>query len=62
MGIGIPEYRLLPEVGLVGHVAGDGGMVAEDGIFGHRLAGLYRLEEVPQVRMTLSIVATIGTT
>jgi len=46
-GGGIPRHRSLPEVRFVGHVAGNGGMVAEDRILDYRFACPHGLEEIP---------------
>src|SRR5215472_3364096 len=49
------------EIGLVGHVAGQSGVIAEDGVFDDRLARLDRREEVPKVRLhVVKIVALKG--
>jgi len=45
----IPSHWLLAKVGFVRHVTRDGGIVPEDCILDHRLARLYRLEEIVQV-------------
>lgn len=38
VGSRIPEHRFLTKVRLVRHVAGEGSVVAEDGVLHHRLA------------------------
>src|SRR5271166_6684505 len=51
----VPGHYRLAEVGLVGHVAGGGGVVSEDGVLDHWLAGANGFEEVPQVRLHVVI-------
>src|ERR1017187_10311715 len=59
-GSGVPVHRLLPEKRFVGHVAGDGGVVAENGILHHRFPRLDRPEEVPEMGLdVVPIVAAI---
>src|SRR5437762_6808059 len=50
-GGGVPgDGDVAAEAGLVHHVAGESGVVAEDGVFGERLAGFDRREVGPEVR------------
>ena len=50
-GSGVPgDGDVAAEAGLVHHVAGESGVVAEDGVFGEWLAGLDRREVGPEVR------------
>src|ERR1700747_3012438 len=46
----VPGDRRVTEVGFVGHVAGQGGVVAADRVFDDRLSGADVLEEIPEVR------------
>ena len=55
---GIERYRLPLEVQLIGHVAGDRRVMAEDGVLDHRLPRLHGLEELPQVRP--GVVVRVG--
>src|SRR6476646_1771284 len=55
----IPIHRLLSEIRLVRHVAGDGGVIAEYRIFGHRLARLHGPEEIPKVRLDVVPIVTV---
>src|SRR5215472_2193522 len=49
------------EIGLVGHVAGQRGVVAENGVFRERLAGFDRREKRPQVRLhVVKVIALIS--
>jgi hypothetical protein len=43
----VPRDRTLPEVRLIGHVAGQRSVVAEYHILDNRLAGAYGLKEIP---------------
>src|SRR5512146_1826591 len=54
----VPEYRPFPAVRYVGHVAGDGGVIAECRICQHRLARLHGLEERVQVRTHVVPIVT----
>src|SRR6266436_7934898 len=51
VGGGVPGDGSLAEVGFVGHVAGQGGVVAEDGVFGDLLMVTRALEKSPEVRL-----------
>ena len=60
-GRGVPDYWAFAEVGFVGHVAGEGRVMAEDGVFGERLAAAYRLEISPHVgTLVIPVVALVG--
>src|SRR5882724_226488 len=48
-GGGVPGDRGAAEIGFVGHVASQRGVVAEDGILGHLLMVLGALEEFPEM-------------
>src|SRR5882672_7364064 len=48
-GGGVPGNRGVAEVGFVGHVASQRGVVAKDGVFGHLLMVLRALEEFPEM-------------
>src|SRR5713226_10112810 len=50
VGGGVPGDGGLAEIGLVGHVAGQRGVVAEDGVFGDLLVVAHALEKSPEVR------------
>src|SRR5437879_13252501 len=52
-GVGgrVPGYGGLAEIGFVGHVASQRGVVAEDGVFGDLLVDLHALEQSPEVRI-----------
>ena len=53
-GSGVPGYGdVSAEAGFVHHVAGESGVVAEDGIFGERLARLDGREVGPEVRTNI---------
>src|SRR5882672_1974707 len=52
----VPVHGLLPEIGLVGHVAGERGVMAEDCVFHNRPAGPYGVEEIPQMRLDVVVV------
>src|ERR1035438_6588511 len=57
----IPGDWLLAEIRFVSHVAGDGGVIAKDRIFGHRLVRPHSLEERLQVRThVVPVVAFVG--
>ena len=47
----VPVHGNLSEVGFIGHVAGQSGVVTEDGIFDHGRPCTHRLKEIPQVRL-----------
>src|SRR5712664_3474486 len=49
----VPRDGGVAEVGLVSHVAGQGGVVAENGVFGDGLVVLDALEKFPEVRLFL---------
>src|SRR6266700_5352640 len=49
-GGGVPGDGAFAEIGFVGHVASQGSVVAEDGVFGDWLAVAHALEEFPKVR------------
>src|SRR6266478_8044734 len=50
VGGGVPGDGGFAEIGLVGHVAGEGGVVAEDGVFGDLLVVAHALEKSPEMR------------
>src|SRR5207245_4012254 len=50
VGGGVPSDGGLAEIGFVGHVAGEGGVVAEDGVFSDLLVIAHALEKSPEVR------------
>src|SRR5260370_13028081 len=50
VGGGVPGDGGIAEIGLVGHVAGQRGVVAEDGVFGDLLVVAHALEKSPEVR------------
>src|SRR6266567_40212 len=50
-GGGVPGDGAFAEIGFVGHVASQGSVVAEDGVFGDWLAVAHALEELPEVRL-----------
>src|SRR6266852_3409694 len=50
VGGGVPGDGGFAEIGFVGHVAGQRGVVAEDGVFGDLLVVAHPLEKSPQVR------------
>src|SRR5260370_23672462 len=50
VGGGVPGDGGLPEIRLVGHVARERGVVAEDGVFGDLLVVARPLEKSPEVR------------
>src|SRR5260370_2634336 len=50
VGGGVPGDGGFAEIGFVGHVAGEGGVVAEDGVFGDLLMIAHTLEKSPKVR------------
>src|SRR6266702_271721 len=52
-GGGVPGHGRAAEIRFVGHVAGQRGVVAENGVFRHRLAVLHALEEFPEMRFFL---------
>src|SRR6266478_3665224 len=52
----VPVHGLRPEIGLVGHVAGERGVMAEDCVFHNRPAGPYGVEEIPQMRLDVVVV------
>src|SRR5882724_7989431 len=52
-GGGVPSDRGLAEVGFIGHVAGQRGVMAEDGVFGNLLMVSHALEKSPEVRFFL---------
>src|SRR6202795_3742144 len=54
----IPQNRGLAKIKFIPHVAGQGRMVAEDGIFDDRLAGTHSLEKGPQVRLDVVVIWT----
>jgi len=47
----VPVHGNLSEVGFIGHVAGQSGVVTEDSVFHYRLAAAHRLKEIPQMRL-----------
>jgi len=49
VGGGVPGDGGLAEIGFVGHVAGQRGVVAEDGVFGDLLMIAHALEKSPEV-------------
>src|SRR6267143_1548040 len=49
-GGGVPGDGGVAEIGFVGHVAGQRGVVAEDGVFGDLLMVSHALEKSPEVR------------
>src|SRR5467141_1511334 len=53
VGGGVPGDGGLAEIGFVGHVAGQRGVVAEDGVFGYLLAIPHALEVLPEMRFFL---------
>src|SRR5260370_420704 len=53
VGGGVPGDGGFAEIGFVGHVAGQSGVVAEDGVFGDLLMASHALEESPEVRFFL---------
>src|SRR6266481_4686423 len=53
VGGGVPRDGGSAEIGFVGHVAGQRGVVAEDGVFGDLLVVAHPLEKSPQVRFFL---------
>src|SRR6266568_1289803 len=52
-GGGVPGHGRAPEIRFVGHVAGQRGVMAEDGVLRRRLAVLHALEEFPEMRFFL---------
>src|SRR5229473_960086 len=50
VGGGVPGDGGFAEIGFVGHVAGEGGVVAEDGVFCDLLMIAHTLEKSPEVR------------
>src|SRR5713226_4042020 len=50
VGSSVPGDGGFAEIGLVGHVAGEGGVVAEDGVFCDLLMIAHTLEKSPEVR------------
>src|SRR5260221_14569442 len=58
-GGGVPGDGGAAEVGFVGHVAGEGGVVAEDHVFDDRLSGANVLEEIPEVRADIVVGITL---
>ena len=56
LGSGIERHRALPEVGLVGHVAGQRRVIAEDCILRHGLARFHGVEERRQMRLHIVVV------
>src|SRR5216684_3661300 len=50
VGSGVPGDGGFAEIGFVGHVAGEGSVVAEDGVFGDLLVVAHTLEKSPEVR------------
>src|SRR5229473_1187690 len=50
VGGSVPGDGGFAEIGLVGHVAGEGGVVAEDGVFRDLLVVAHALEKSPEVR------------
>src|SRR6267143_5712539 len=52
-GGGVPGDRGVSEVGFVGHVASQRGVVAEDGVFGDLLMVSHALKKSPEVRFFL---------
>src|SRR5713226_7761593 len=50
VGGGVPGDGGFAEIGFVGHVAGEGGVVAEDGVFCDLLMIAHTLEKPPEVR------------
>ena len=52
---------LLPEVRLIGHVAAECRVVAEDRVLQERLARTYGLEEIPKVGPQIVVVVTFKT-
>ena len=56
-GCRVPGYLALAEIRFIGHVARDGGVVAEHGVFDHWLPRLDGLEEIPHVRREIVVVA-----
>jgi len=53
VGGGVPSDGGLAEIGFVGHVAGERGVVTEDGVFGDLLMVAHALEKSPEVRFFL---------
>src|SRR6266567_7545362 len=51
VGGGVPGDGAFAEIGFVGHVAGQGSVVAEDGVFGDWLAVAHALKEFPEMRL-----------
>src|SRR5713101_7510598 len=61
VGGGVPGDGGFAEIGFVGHVAGERGVVAEDGVFGDLLVVAHPLEKSPQVRFFIVPgIAAIG--
>ena len=62
---GVPGDGGPAEIGLIGHVASERGVVAEDGVFGNLLMVARALEESPEVRFffvpgSAAIVEALG--
>src|SRR5579884_2659990 len=51
----IPHGGGAIEVGVIRHVAADGGVVAKDGVFHRRLARPHRLKEIPQMVLEFTV-------
>ncbi len=51
VGGGVPRDGGSAEIGFVGHMAGQRGVVAEDGVFGDLLVVAHTLEKSPEVRL-----------
>src|SRR6267143_1372603 len=51
VGGGVPGDGGLAEIGFVGHVAGQRGVVTEDGVFGDLLVVAHALEKFPEMRL-----------
>src|SRR6266851_4312563 len=61
VGGSVPGDGGFAEIGFVGHVAGEGGVVAEDGVFRDLLVVAHPLEKSPQVRFFIVPgIAAIG--
>ena len=49
VGGSVPGDGGFAEIGFVGHVASEGGVVTKDGVFGHLLMVAHPLEKTPEV-------------
>src|SRR5438270_2755173 len=59
----VPVHGNLSEVGFIGHVAGQSGVVTEDSVFHYRLAAAHRLKEIPQMRLfVVPLIAAVRDT